>query len=316
MAQVFSSHRTGVPSTVVERKNMIPAISPTIFLNLLFNGFFLGSIYALVGAGLTLVFGVTRLVNFAHSILMVSAMYFTYYMWSVLGLEPFLLLPVSFTLFFIVGFAIYRFLVKFVVDKPFSSQVLTTLGLLLIIQYSIVMLWTSNTYTVNSPWRDIVFRLDGVFVSLPHLATFSATLAISVLLYYFLKNTYTGRAIRATAQDPEAAKILGIEPNYIYSVSLGLGTGLAAVAGNMLAMSYSIDPYIADVFLVMAFVVIIMGGMGNYMGAIMAGYIIGMIEVFTAFLFMPLLKHAVPLLLLILILIFKPEGLLTKRLRD
>ncbi|MDW8360514.1 MAG: branched-chain amino acid ABC transporter permease [Candidatus Caldarchaeum sp.] len=296
-------------------RTMIPGISSSIFLNLLFNGFFLGSIYALVGAGLTLVFGVTRLVNFAHSILMVSAMYFSYYIWSVLGVEPFLLLPLSFPLFFLVGYLIYRFLIKFVVDQSFSSQVLATLGLFLIIQYGIVMLWTSNTYTVNSPLRNIVFRFDGVFISLPHLLTFLTTLAISFALYYFLKTTYIGRAIRATAQDPEAAKILGIETNYIYSISLGLGTGLAAVAGNMLAMSYSIDPYIADVFLVMAFVVIIMGGMGNYIGAILAGYIIGMLEVFTAFFFLPLLKHAVPLLLLIIILIFKPEGLLSRRLR-
>lgn len=292
------------------------SFSPSIFLNLLIAGIFLGGIYSLVSIGLTLIFGTLKLVNFAHGALMMVSMYLTFWLWALLGIDPLISLPISFGLFFSIGYALQKILIMPIIQRPVSAQMLMTLGLLLVIQNAVIMLWSATPRQVVTDFANLIFRYGELYINFPRFAAFVVAMTLSGILHLFLTRTDLGTAIRATAQDSETAKVLGIDVNKVYALSFGLGTACAAVAGNLISTFYPIDPFVGDTFLLMAFIAIVLGSMGNYIGAFIAGLILGVVEIFTAFVLSSLLRQAVPLIIFLLLLLLKPEGLFGGRLRE
>mgnify|MGYP003879469961 CR=1 FL=1 len=178
------------------------------------------------------------------------------------------------------------------------------------------MVWSADPRQVVTDYAKLTFTYGDLYIPLPRFLAFVVAMTLSGILHLFLTRTDSGTAIRATAQDSETAKVLGIDVNKVYALSFGLGTACAAVAGNLVSIYYPIDPFVGDTFLIMAFIAIVLGSMGNYVGAFIAGLILGVVEIFTAFVLSSLLRQVVPLIIFLLVLLLKPEGLFGGRLRE
>lgn len=286
-----------------------------IFLNLLLIGLFQGAIYSLISMGLTLIFGTVKIVNFAHGDFLMLSGYFVFWIWAILGVDPLLALPVVFSALFCIGYVTERVLIKRVLGRPTHIQMLMTLGLSLVIQNSVIVLWKADPRYVHTSYADLRLEFGAVAVPFPRLLSFILAMVFALTLHLFLLKTTYGTAIRGTGQDQEAAHLMGINVNKIYSLSFGLGISCTAVAATLLSTYFPLSPFLGASFMVITFIVIILGGLGNYLGAFTAGLILGTIEVFTAYMLSPLLRQTIPLLIFILVLLLKPEGLFGRELR-
>jgi branched-chain amino acid transport system permease protein len=282
----------------------------------LMTGLFTGAVYSLVSIGLTIIFGTIRIVNFAHGEMLMLGMYLTFFLWSILGIDPLIALPIVFAVFFTAGYILQSTLIRPIQKHPIHAQMLMTLGLLLVLQNGAVLAWTADFRRVHTPYTDLTIRLgQDLFIDFPRMVAFLASLIMSLGLYIFLTKTYWGVAIRAVGQDSETAEILGVDVKRVYALTFGLGTACAAVAGTLISTYFPIYPYVGTTYIVMAFIVAVMGGLGNFLGAFLAGLVIGVVETLVAFGVSSLLRQTIPLVIFLLVLFFKPEGLFMIRLR-
>ncbi len=290
-------------------------MDPLLFFQLVINGLFLGSVYSLTSIGLTLIYGTMDIINFAHGELFMLGMYVSFWFWALLVLDPLLSLFIIFPLFYVLGYVLQKILIKPILGQPLYAQMLMTFGLLLVIQHLVVTFWSANYKRIMTPYSDLTFWVGGIFIHFPQLISFIAAFTCSILLYLFLTRTYTGTAIRATAQDSETAEVLGIDTEKVYAISFGLGTACAGIAGTLVSTYFPFDPYVGTMYVVLAFIVVVLGGLGNYIGAFIGGLIIGVVQTVTAYEF-SLLKLTVPLLIFLIVLLIRPEGLFMRRLRQ
>jgi branched-chain amino acid transport system permease protein len=281
---------------------------PTPFLELLFSGLFQGAVYALIGTGLTLIWGTMQIVNFAHCTFMTLAAYITFWLFALFNLDPLISLPAIFALFFLVGFLFEKFSIEPLIGKPREATLLLTLGVSLIIQNAILLVWKANPRIVNPIFAGSL-RFYGLNINIPRFISFVIATISALLLHVFLTKSIYGTAIRGTCQNRTAAHLMGINVKMIYAFSFGLGMACAGLAGVLICLFFPIDPFIGDPFIVMTFTVIVMGGLGNYLGAIFSGFILGVIEYFAAYWIGSLLRLTVPLLIFIIVLLLKPKGL-------
>jgi len=284
----------------------------TVFLQSLLSGVLVGGVYALIGVGLTIIFGVMRIINFAHGDLVMLGMYLAYFLFALVGLDPFLSIVVVFPALFLFGALLQKTVINRVLNALPQNQILLTIGIGLIISNVMMLLFTSDYRILTTPYSSSSFDVGGVSVSAPLAGSFLITALVTAVLFWFLTKTDTGQAIRATAQDRDAAQLMGINVRRMSVIATGLGAGLAAVAGALISPTYYIFPQVGQPFTLKAFVIVVLGGMGSVMGATVGGIIIGATESLAAVYISSGLKDLVVYVLFLLILLFKPAGLFGK----
>lgn len=280
-----------------------------LLLQSIVNGILMGGVYGLVALGLTLIFGVMKIINFAHGSLMMLGMFTTYWLYVLAGLDPYLSLLLSIPCLFVVGLLIERFLIAQVLDAPAHNQLLLTLGISLFIENFALFLWTPNFRTLEVTYLRKAAMVGSVMISLPKLVAFIFAIILTILLYCFLKGTDMGKAIRAASEEREGALTVGINLRRIYYVAFGIGAACVGAAGTLTAPFFYVNPHVGGIFVITAFVVVVLGGMGNFIGALVGGLIIGLAESVGAAFVPGQLKQFIIYFIFILVLLFKPEGL-------
>jgi len=277
------------------------------------NGLLTGGIYSLMAIGLSLIFGVMKIVNFAHGAFMMLGMYFSYWLFTLFGIDPYLSLIFSIPFFMLFGIIIQKLLINRILSAPHSAQLLLTTGIMLFLENTALFIWSPDFRAVKVGYMGSSLSIGGLIISIPQFIAFLGATFITLMLFTFLKKSYLGKAIRATSIEKEGAMYVGISINRIYLITFGIATSCVGAAGSMMSPFFYISPHVGSVFLITAFVVVVLGGMGNLFGALISGLIIGVAESIGA-LFMPgSLRQVIPYLIFILILMYKPEGLFGKR---
>jgi branched-chain amino acid transport system permease protein len=276
---------------------------------LIIDGLLLGGIYALISIGLTLIFGVVEIINFAHGEFLMLSMYSSYWLFQLYGVDPYVSMIIVLPAFFIIGWAVQRIIIQPIINAPPLNQIFATVGVSLVLQNAALFFWKADYRTVRTAYSGLSLKTAGLMISFPRLVAFFLALALIALLLTFLKRTYTGKAIRAIAQERRAAMLMGIDINRMYKVAFGIGIACVGAAGAMLIPIYYTFPTVGGLFVLIAFVVVILGGYNSLIGALVGGLIIGVVEAFSGFFLSPHLKEAVYFVIFILILLFRPTGL-------
>jgi branched-chain amino acid transport system permease protein len=281
----------------------------TVILQSIVSGILMGGVYALAAAGLTLIFGVMKIINFAHAALMMIGMYITYWLFTLLGIDPYLSILVSMPALFLIGAFLQRFLLSYIIDAPEHNQLLLTLGIAIVLENLCLVLWSPDTRTVNVSYVVSTLSVGSAKVSITRLMAFLFSVVMIGLLYVFLKKTTLGKAIKAASEEREGAELLGVNVKKIYYISFGIGAACVGAAGSVITPFYYISPHAGGAFLITSFVVVILGGMGSLAGAFVGGLIIALGESLGG-IFMPgSLKLATTFIIFIVVLLFKPSGL-------
>jgi branched-chain amino acid transport system permease protein len=284
----------------------------TDFLQYVLSGLLIGGIYALIGIGLTIIFGVMRVINFAHGDLLMLGMYLTWFICTRLGIDPYLSILVVIPAMFLWGAFLQKIFINRVLNALPQNQILLTIGLGLIMSNTVMLIFTSDYQILTTSYSSSSYHLAGLSISQPLLFSFLVTVAITGALFWFLQTTDTGQAIRATAQDRDAAQLMGIDVRRMSLLAFGIGTALAGTAGALISPTYYIFPQVGGAFTLRAFVIVVLGGMGSIVGATLGGLIIGVTESLSAVYIASGLKELVVFVLFLGILLFKPAGLLGK----
>lgn len=292
-------------------------MDPTLFVQLLISGILLGGIYALASIGLTLIFGVMKIVNFAHGEFLMIAMYLTYWLFHYLHLDPYLasLLLVPFV--FLIGIVTYYLFVKPTLGSSVLAQIFVTVGLSTILQNLVLLLWSADFRTISLSYASNslvigpfpLLHLEEILVNPARLIAFGMALILAAIFYLFLKFSYLGKVIRATAQDRSAALLMGIDTGKVYRLTFAVGITLVGLAGGITMPIYSVHPFAGFDFVLIMFVVVVLGGMGSVVGAMFSGVIIGVVEVFSSYWIGQESKQIVYFLVFIAILVVRPAGL-------
>jgi branched-chain amino acid transport system permease protein len=278
------------------------------FLQLTINGLLQGGIYSLISIGLTLIFGVTRIVNFAHGEFLMLAMYATFFLFQFVGIDPYLSLLIVTPLLFVLGLCSERLVIHPILNAPSFMQIFATVGLSIALQNAALFFWTADYRSVKTTYAGMMVPAGEFLISFARLMAFLAAVVISYGVFLYLKKTYTGKAIRAVAQNRTAATLMGINIRQIYFFTFGLGTALVGIAGALLMPIYYVFPTVGGFFVLTAFVVVVLGGLGNMTGAFIGGLVIGLVESYSGFYGATQLKEAVYFVIFILVLLLKPSG--------
>ena len=296
----------------------------TVLIQALVTGLLLGGVYSLVSMGLTLIFGVLDILNFAHGALMALAMYSSYVLVSQAGFNPYLSLVISIPLLFLLGVVIQRFLLNKIMDEPHENQLLLTFGLALFIENLLLMFFSATPKSTNFPYSESGIPLGftsiqgplnifGAVADLPRVLAFIGSLVIAGLLYFLLRRTRLGTAIRAVSEDPTGAALVGINVRRMHLVTFGLGTACVAAAGTLVLPFLTIQPTTGEQFNVIAFVVVVLGGLGNVVGALIGGILIGVVQKFGGAVFPGVNEMLFVFSLFVLTLLLRPQGLLGRK---
>jgi branched-chain amino acid transport system permease protein len=284
-----------------------------IIVQILVSGILQGGIYALVTVGLTLVFGVLRIVNFAHGEFLMLGMYATFWLNRLLGLSPYMALLIVPPAMFLFGLLMERITIRPTLGRPEMVQIFTTLGLSIVLVNLAHLLWSADYRSVRTALSETNLVWRSVSVGLPRVLAFVVAMGISLALYAFLRLSYTGKAIQATAENVTAARLMGINVNRTYALTFALGSAVTSAASCLLMPLFYVYPRIGLDFVLVTFVVAVLGGLGSVPGAIAAGLVIGLVEALSGFFIAPALKQAVYFVAFILILVVRPAGLFGTR---
>ena len=284
----------------------------TVFLQSLISGLLVGGVYALIGIGLTIIFGVMRVINFAHGELVMVGMYITFFAFSLFGIDPFVGIVIVIPLMFLFGAFLQKTFINRVLNALPQNQILLTIGLGLVMSNTVMLLFTSDYRILSTSYSSGSVNLGGISISEPLTISFLITAAITGALYWFLIKTDTGQAIRATAQDRDAAQLMGVNVRRMSVIATGIGAALAGTAGALISPTNYIFPQVGSAFTLKAFVIVVLGGMGSVVGATIGGLIIGVSESLSAAYVSSGLKELFVYVLFLLVLLFKPAGLLGK----
>ncbi|HOA15229.1 MAG TPA: branched-chain amino acid ABC transporter permease [Bacillota bacterium] len=281
-----------------------------MLLQLLTGGVLLGCIYSLVAMGLSLIYGVMGIVNFAHGALVMLAMYASYWLNTYLHLDPVLGTPVVALIMFGLGIVIYHLIITKVLRGPFLARMLVTFGLSIFIINLAQFLWTPDYRRIMESISKGTFMLGPIFIELPKLVASIGSLIVAALVYWFLRRTKTGLAIQAISIDRAAASLMGINLEKLNGIAFGIGLACAGAAGALLASFYYIFPDVGTMFGLVALVAVALGGFGSTEGALIGAILIGIIETLGGFYIGPEYKYALIFLAYVLIVIVRPKGLM------
>ena len=280
------------------------------FVQSLVSGILTGSLYAMIGVGLTVVFGVMGIINLAHGELVMLGMYGAVWALTLWRLDPFVSILLWTPVMFLGGMLVYRFLLKAIIPGGELNTLLYTAGLSLLIANLALFVWTGDYRTIKLAYAILPMRPFGIAVPIPLAIAFGLAVLITGALYVFLTRTDLGRAIRATSQNSEAAALLGVNVDRISMVTFGLGSALAGAAGVLLAPSLYLYPTVGEILVVKCFVIVVLGGLGSVAGAIAGGVLLGLVESLGAVYVSVAYKDTIGFMLFLLVLLFRPSGLL------
>jgi branched-chain amino acid transport system permease protein len=276
-------------------------------------GILVGALYGLAAVGLSLVFGVTKFLNVAHGELLMFGGYAAFWLFTLWGVDPFLSLPLTILFLVLIGLVLYKLLFARMVKLPEESKIENTLlvsfGLGLIMQNLALRLWTADDRGITTAYSRVAFTILDVRFPLVRVASLGIALVALFALHLFLRRTYTGKALRATVEDWEAATLMGIDIYRVYLLAFVLGAALAGVAGALVSVGYSIEPSMGLEWTLVALIVMVLGGLGSIMGTFVGGIVLGVTQAATSYFLGGTYREVVGLLIFLLVLIFRPQGL-------
>ena len=290
-------------------------MSSEVVLSSLVNGILLGGLYALVALGLTLIFGVMKVINFAHGSLMMLAMYATFSLASRFGIDPYLSLVLTVPAGFALGYLVQRAVIAPVLGGAEHNQLLMTLGLALFLDNLALATFTADPRTLLVAYSQHTVPLGPLRLNVPRVLAFAGAIAITAALAVFLKKTDLGKALRAAAEEREGAALVGIPVGRVHAVAFGLGSACVAAAGTMAVPFFYVSPDVGNTFVITAFVVVVLGGLGSFPGALLGGFLVGVVESLGGLFLHGSLAQIGIFALFILVLLVRPTGLLGARQR-
>jgi branched-chain amino acid transport system permease protein len=273
------------------------------------DGLLIGGVYAVISIGLTLVYGVMGIINFAQAEFLMVGMLVAWFAWAFFGLDPVLAAPLSFAAAFVIGWFVQGQLISRVLKAPSVAQIFLTVGLLIVLENSALLAFGSQFRSVTTWYQTISLSLGPLFVSVPYLIAFAMSLACGVALWWFMRTSWFGRAMRATAQNPGAAQLMGIDSSLMYRIAFALGVGLTAFGGAVILPYVTVYPGVGSQYVVLMFTVVVLGGLGSVAGAVVGGLAVGVIQALSALIFPIQLQNLVLFIVFILVLAVRPQGL-------
>ncbi|HLC01482.1 MAG TPA: branched-chain amino acid ABC transporter permease [Anaerolineales bacterium] len=283
--------------------------STTLLAQALVSGTLIGGVFALIAVGLTLIWGVMRIINFAHGEFLMIGMYIAYFLVATGHWNPYLTIFVTVPALFLFGVVIFRTIIHPILKYPAMNQIMLTLGLSLILQNLALVIFKADVLTVQTPYSRLTIPLGEVIVRVPQAIAFAGSGVAAVVLWLFLQRTDTGRAIRAASQNRDAAMLMGIDVERTFLLAFGIGSACLGVAASLMVPFYYTSPTVGLFFGLIAFVVVVLGGMGNFLGALVAGLIIGLTEAVGAALLPGTLARVLTFGIFTLALLFRPQGI-------
>jgi branched-chain amino acid transport system permease protein len=283
-------------------------VTAEIVVQGLVSGLLMGLVYALIAAGLSLIFGLMEIVNFAHGEFLMLAMFVTFWAWTLARLDPLVSLPAVTALLFGLGVLVYKLVISRILAGPMLAQVFATFGLAVFIRSAAQFLWTPDFRLIQNPWVSGRLAVFGIFVGTPQLTAAGAALGAFGLLYWFISRTETGLALQATAQDRQAAALMGIDTDRMFALGWGLGAACVGVAGALLVNFFYVFPDVGAVFALIAYVTVALGGFGNVPATLAAGVLVGLVEVAVG-LWAPAFKYVGVFGLYLGVVLWRPQGL-------
>lgn len=284
-----------------------------LYVQVLVDGVIIGLMFALVAMGLSLIYGIMDVVNFAHGEFIMLAMYVCFFLWLWFGLDPILGTLIAVVLLFGLGVAIYRLLARHLVGATLIPQVFATFGLMVFLQAAANFLWKADTQTIADNWSSGLFDLGGLYFNRAELIAAAGALATALALFWFINRTETGLALQATAEDVQAARLMGIDTDRMFALAWGLSAAAVAVGGGLLSTYYVINPLVGTRWVLPAFVAVAIGGFGSISGAFFGGVIIGVIQVVGGFFTLPNYKTLFVYGIFLLVVLFRPHGLMGRK---
>jgi branched-chain amino acid transport system permease protein len=287
-------------------------IGGKVFFQQLTNGLIIGSAYALISTGLTMSFGIMHFSNFAHGTIFMVGAYFMYFFCMFLGIPFFLSVALSMLVVGLLGVVLDRFVFRPTYGKHLLD-VLMSLGLFIFLENAVLRLVGAETLNVKTPYTDVILSLLSASVTLQRIIIFVASLVLIAALYAFLNFTRIGKGIVATAQSPRGALLVGIDSSRVYMITFALSTALAAAGGALLAPIFYVYPTMGNMPVITAFVVVVLGGMGNVHGAVVGGFIVGLVETFGGAYISSDYKNVFGFVILVAVLLMRPQGIFGRR---
>lgn len=279
----------------------------------LLDGLLMGGVYALAALGLSLIFGVMKITNFAHGAMMTVGMYVVYYLSTSFGISPYLALPFSVIMMFVIGYFVQKYLIHYIEHAPAHNQLLLTLGLAYILENVLLAVFSPNYLTLQTEGFQSAIKLGELTFSPAKLLAFGTVIIVTIIVYVLLYRTKVGQHIRAAAQDTEGALLMGINVRKIRAIAFGVGAICTGIAGGLLTPVLSIYPTLGETFQLKCFVIAVLGGMGSLWGALVAGLLIGVVESVTGYLLGGSWGEMMIYGVFILILLLCPTGLFGRR---
>ena len=285
----------------------------SILLSALLNGLTTGAVYALIALGLTLIYGVLHIINFAHGASLMMALYGVYALKMHWGVDPYVALPIMVPAMFVLGYAMQRVVINRASHGKDENILLVTLGLSIVMENLALLFFKSDTRTIDTSYTLTTVAIGPeaaqVMVSLPKLVAFAGALVVSALLIVILQRTDLGRAIRAVAKEKQGARLMGIDVEHVYAMSFGLGLACLGAAACFLLPAYYVNPQVGNGFVLVAFTVVVLGGMGSFAGALLGGLLIGVVESFGGLFLGESLGQVGIFVIFIGVLLLRPQGL-------
>jgi branched-chain amino acid transport system permease protein len=288
-------------------------LSPVILIPAILNGLMTGAVYALVALGLTLIYGVLHIINFAHGALLTAAMFAAFFANRWLGLDPYVAAIFITPLFFLLGYALQRFVIGPAAHGEDRNILLVTLGLAVVIENALLYCFRADTRTIDVPYGFDTIQLGPAFLAVPRVVAFVAVIAVTLALWLIMRLSDTGKAIRAVAKEKLGAELSGIDVAHVYAVTFGLGTACLAVAACLLVPSFYVNPSAGNAFVLIAFTIVVLGGMGSVAGALIGGLFIGVVESLSGLYLGESLGQIGIFVMFILVLLVRPSGLFGER---
>lgn len=283
------------------------------FLQAVVDGLMLGGVYAVISIGLTLVFGVVSIVNFAQAQFLMLGMYVAYFAWAHLGIDPLAGSLLAFAVVFGLGYATQQGLIRPVLKAPEVAQIFLTVGILIVLENLALIVFGSEFKSVQTDYQNDALEFLGLVVGMPYAIAFCASMLAGGVVWWVLARTWWGWTVRATAQDPMAARLVGIDPDRVYRLAFGLGVGLTAFGGAIILPYLTVSPTVGEQFGVLMFTVVVLGGLGNVLGAVIGGLAVGVIQSLSGMYLPVQLQNIILFIVFILTLALRPEGLLRKK---
>jgi branched-chain amino acid transport system permease protein len=285
----------------------------SILLSALLNGLTTGAVYALIALGLTLIYGVLHIINFAHGASLMMALYGVYALKERWGIDPYVALPIMVPAMFLLGYGMQRLIINRASHGKDENILLVTLGLSIVMENLALLFFKSDTRTIDTPYTlstvAIGPEMAQVMVSVPKLVAFAGALVVSALLIVLLQRTDLGRAIRAVAKEKQGARLMGIDVEHVYAMCFGLGLACLGAAACFLLPAYYVNPQVGNGFVLVAFTVVVLGGMGSFAGALLGGLLIGVVESFGGLFLGESLGQVGIFVIFIAVLLLRPQGL-------